>query len=130
REVSLGLRTDGGAYEVRDGLNEGERVVISGQFLLDSESQRREAIQKMLRAETETAGGTRPPNGPSTPETPVTLPAGVTVYTCPMDIHVHVVADKPGKCGECGMELVPADTVEHGEKAKAIWLREHGSHAH
>ncbi len=48
REVTLGART-GDDDEVLSGLAAGERVVISGQFLLDSESQLREAIQKMLR---------------------------------------------------------------------------------
>jgi len=48
REVKLGARTDDYRYEVLSGLAEGERVVISGQFMLDSESQLREAIQKML----------------------------------------------------------------------------------
>lgn len=49
RAVKLGARTDNYRYEVLGGLREGERVVTSGQFLLDSESQLREAIQKMLR---------------------------------------------------------------------------------
>ena len=49
REVKLGARTGDNYYEVRAGLTAGERVVTSGQFLLDSESQLREAIQKMLR---------------------------------------------------------------------------------
>ena len=49
REVKLGARTDDYRYEVLSGLAEGERVVISGQFMLDSESQLREAIQKMLK---------------------------------------------------------------------------------
>ena len=48
RAVTLGART-GDDDEVLAGLTVGERVVISGQFLLDSESQLREAIQKMLR---------------------------------------------------------------------------------
>ena len=48
REVKLGARTADGDDEVRAGLAAGERVVVSGQFLLDSESQLREAIQKML----------------------------------------------------------------------------------
>jgi len=48
RAVTLGART-GDDDEVLSGLKAGERVVISGQFLLDSESQLREAIQKMLR---------------------------------------------------------------------------------
>ena len=50
REVELGARSEGNFYEVRAGLNAGERVVTSGQFLLDSESQLREAIQKMLKS--------------------------------------------------------------------------------
>jgi multidrug efflux pump subunit AcrA (membrane-fusion protein) len=50
REVRLGLRSQGNLYQVLDGLAGGERVVTSGQFMLDSESQLRDAIQKMLRA--------------------------------------------------------------------------------
>jgi len=49
REVTLGVRSEGNVYEVLAGLSAGERVVTSGQFLLDSESQLREAIQKMLK---------------------------------------------------------------------------------
>jgi multidrug efflux pump subunit AcrA (membrane-fusion protein) len=56
REVRLGARSNGNFYEVLDGLKSGERIVISGQFMLDSESQLRDAIQKMLR-----------PNGTATP---------------------------------------------------------------
>jgi membrane fusion protein, copper/silver efflux system len=48
RQIKLGARSADGTYEVLSGLRAGERVVISGQFLLDSESQLREAIQKML----------------------------------------------------------------------------------
>ncbi len=55
REVTLGVRSEGNFYEVRHGLSGGERVVTSGQFLLDSESQLREAIQKMLREESQGA---------------------------------------------------------------------------
>lgn len=51
RNVTLGARSEGNFYEVTDGLRAGECVVISGQFMLDSESQLREAIQKMLRSE-------------------------------------------------------------------------------
>ncbi|HET9468908.1 MAG TPA: efflux RND transporter periplasmic adaptor subunit, partial [Vicinamibacterales bacterium] len=54
REVTLGARSEGGFYQVIAGLRAGERVVISGQFMLDSESQLREAIQKMLKGD---AGG-------------------------------------------------------------------------
>lgn len=50
REVTLGARSSGNFYEVLSGLKVGETVVTSGQFMLDSESQLREAIQKMLKA--------------------------------------------------------------------------------
>jgi RND family efflux transporter MFP subunit len=49
RDVKLGARSEGGVYQVLSGLRAGERVVTSGQFMLDSESQLREAIQKMLK---------------------------------------------------------------------------------
>jgi membrane fusion protein, copper/silver efflux system len=42
REVRLGRRGDG-HYEVLDGVTDGERVVVSAQFLLDSESRLRAA---------------------------------------------------------------------------------------
>ncbi|MFQ5417378.1 MAG: efflux RND transporter periplasmic adaptor subunit [Myxococcota bacterium] len=51
REVSLGIDSGDGWVEVREGLSEGERVVTSGQFLIDSESKLQEAVQKMLSAE-------------------------------------------------------------------------------
>jgi len=48
RTVTLGPGAQNNTYQVLSGLKEGERVVTSGQFMLDSESQLREAIQKML----------------------------------------------------------------------------------
>src|SRR5581483_3675010 len=49
RALEIGARTEGNFYQVLSGLKEGDRVVTSGQFMLDSESQLREAIQKMMR---------------------------------------------------------------------------------
>ncbi len=49
RDVKLGARTEGGLYQVLGGLSAGERVVTSGQFMLDSESQLREALRKMMK---------------------------------------------------------------------------------
>lgn len=46
REVELGA-TGGGYQEIRKGLQAGERVVTSSQFLIDSESNLREAINKI-----------------------------------------------------------------------------------
>ena len=74
REVRLGLRSQGDLYQVLDGLAGGERVVTSGQFMLDSESQLRDAIQKMLRAPgTVAASGAAPPpasKGEANPQKP------------------------------------------------------------
>lgn len=50
RRVKLGLSLDDGYVEVSAGLKAGETIVTSGQFLLDSESNLNEALQKMLDA--------------------------------------------------------------------------------
>ncbi len=183
RTVTLGPRAEGDMYQVLNGLNAGERVVTSGQFMLDSESQLREAIQKMLHpkkpGEAETAAhaghGAQPPTSVAASESPTAEPhtyvcpmpehsdvkldragkcpkcamtlipvmpkpappasahtehtaaAPVTspLYTCPMASHAHVVSDKPGKCSECEMELVPTATVGHRKAAEANWLKQH-----
>jgi len=50
REVKLGVEGENGYVQLLAGLMENERVVTSGQFLLDSESNAQEAIKKMLEA--------------------------------------------------------------------------------
>jgi Cu(I)/Ag(I) efflux system membrane fusion protein/cobalt-zinc-cadmium efflux system membrane fusion protein len=50
RDVTLGVSVDGGMVHILSGLAPNEVVVTSGQFLLDSESKLKEAIQKMLEA--------------------------------------------------------------------------------
>jgi len=47
REVTLGISTDG-LTQILNGVEPGERVVSSGQFLIDSESKLREATAKMM----------------------------------------------------------------------------------
>jgi RND family efflux transporter MFP subunit len=124
RTVALGLRAEGNLYEVLSGLSEGECVVTSGQFMLDSESQLREAIQKMLkpseRAERQSLGTSSAPGRASVPASPnssdprqqsglagtLALPTSV-IYLCPMPEHVALEYDHPGKCPLCGMTLVP-----------------------
>ena len=48
RELTLGVEGDGGDYTVLAGIEEGERIVLSGQFLIDSESRLKEAAARML----------------------------------------------------------------------------------
>ncbi len=55
REVELG-QTSEGLAEVRSGLSAGDEVVTSSQFLLDSESRLRAAVQKMVDAAAASGG--------------------------------------------------------------------------
>lgn len=48
REVTLGLVGQNDTVEVASGLRDGETVVISGQFLLDSESRLKDAVAKHM----------------------------------------------------------------------------------
>jgi RND family efflux transporter MFP subunit len=50
RKVRMGLLGDGDRVEILEGLAPGERVVTSGQFLMDVESRTTEAIDKLRRA--------------------------------------------------------------------------------
>ncbi len=114
RNVALGPRDENDRYEVLGGLKENERVVTSGQFMLDSESQLREAIQKMLNPD---AASSPPPEHsqhapPATATAPEQTPSS---YVCPMPEHATIKYDHGGKCPICGMTLIPASE----EKAAA-----------
>jgi Cu(I)/Ag(I) efflux system membrane fusion protein len=83
REVKIGARSKDGFYEVLDGLSEGDRIVTSGQFMLDSESQLREAIQKMVRASKDSgapSGRALPDEGGSETR-PTSDPAAIAALT-------------------------------------------------
>ena len=57
RDVTIGAEGNDYEFEVIDGLAEGEEIVLSGQFMLDSESRLKEAIAKMLEVRSQAAGG-------------------------------------------------------------------------
>jgi rubrerythrin len=107
RTVALGVQAQDDMDQVLGGLSEGERVVTSGQFMLDSESQLREAIQKMNNPGTIAA--TEPVSGAD--EAGGSAPAGTNadkvVWVCPMPEHISIEYDHPGKCPICSMTLVP-----------------------
>jgi multidrug efflux pump subunit AcrA (membrane-fusion protein) len=106
RDVSLGARGSGDVYEVLGGLKPGERVVTSGQFLLDSESQLREAVEKMRAPAAEPAPAAAPTSEKSPAPAPAATPARMA-WVCPMPEHVSITYDHPGKCPICGMTLIP-----------------------
>lgn len=60
REVQLGVEGNDNEYQVLKGLHEGEEIVVSAQFMLDSESRLREAIQKMLEVRKKASPATEP----------------------------------------------------------------------
>jgi Cu(I)/Ag(I) efflux system membrane fusion protein len=86
RTVNLGPRGEDNTYQVVSGLEEGDRVVVSGQFLLDSESQLREAIAKMGGTTAEPA--TSEPASAQPPKPTETN--NVVAYICPMPEHVAI----------------------------------------
>jgi multidrug efflux pump subunit AcrA (membrane-fusion protein) len=58
-EVTLGVNGSG-LWEAKDGVEEGDRIVVSSQFLIDSESNLQEAIRKMISETTDTGLGQIP----------------------------------------------------------------------
>ena len=80
REVKLGISGRDGLVQVLSGLEPNEQVVTSGQFLLDSESRLKEAIQKHLSgnlavAATAAGGHDHGRGMPSPASAPVATPA-------------------------------------------------------
>ena len=114
RTVTLGPRSENNTYQVLSGLDEGERVVTSGQFMLDSESQLREAIQKMLNPQTQASPSETEQHvthaSPTATVAPASTPPAAPTpneFICPMPEHASIKYDHPGKCPICGMTLIP-----------------------
>jgi len=65
RPVETGATGDDGYVQIRSGLNAGDKVVTSAQFMLDSESKLREAIQKMTEPQVPAAAAGMAPQKPA-----------------------------------------------------------------
>jgi Cu(I)/Ag(I) efflux system membrane fusion protein len=136
REVVTGASGEGSVVEVKSGLMPDEMVVVSAQFMLDSESKTQEAIKKMLQSReknsvtsvpmpdtsvqnpnsdisTSTLTQTEKQNSARHEEGNLNLTpnkmahSADEVYTCPMPEHSYILQIGPGDCPECGMKLVP-----------------------
>jgi len=141
REVEVGVRDENNYLEVLSGLSPGETVVVSGQFLLDSESRLREAATKFMEpgtvsGATPIVAATEEAEAREAGEPMSTAPAAEEedrlYYVCPMPEHVDILYDKPGVCPICGMKLVPVRRhAGHVDKPKiAYWtcpMPEHAS---
>jgi Cu(I)/Ag(I) efflux system membrane fusion protein len=89
RKVSMGAETDDGKVEILSGLEPGELVVTSGQFLIDSEARMREALARMMKG-APVAGATAP-KAPETESAAVALPdAGATALGAALDAYLAV----------------------------------------
>jgi membrane fusion protein, copper/silver efflux system len=129
REVTLGPRAENNTYEVLSGLNEGERVVTSGQFMLDSESQLREAIQKMLNPNASpTPVQDHLAHQPSRNEmVTASVESAPNTYVCPMPEHATIKYNHGGKCPICGMTLIPAPS-DHADSPSPTPTATPGNH--
>lgn len=123
REVRIGVESDDGYIGIVSGLFDGEQVVVSGQFLLDSESQTREAIAKMRAAQAKRSQEASKEEQKGTAESHETVEHrhegqehekqeidADKLYACPM--HPEFITSDPiAKCPECGMNVVKAEEL-------------------
>ena len=114
--------TGGNDYvEVVSGLSEGERVVVSGQFMLDSESRLNESLtftHEHDHSDDDKSSGRESHDGHtghdiSRMKNDDSSPSGI--YTCPISEHYHVLQYGEGKCSECGMNLVSVEKTDNIE---------------
>jgi Cu(I)/Ag(I) efflux system membrane fusion protein/cobalt-zinc-cadmium efflux system membrane fusion protein len=120
RHVITGLVDDADMIEITDGLAAGDAVVVSGQFLLDSETRLNEAIDGGPRSDHRHDGSDAPQEHSDAEAARHAQPGsagGVSdpydIHTCPMPVHFHVLTYGPGACPDCGMDLVPIEGTEH-----------------
>ncbi|MBU1023554.1 efflux RND transporter periplasmic adaptor subunit, partial [bacterium] len=107
QEIIAGPSDSTGNIQVLSGLLEGQTVVTSGQFLLDSESRLKEALNKMLAAKSggvdkqESDQAAMPDN-----KWPNLAPDDPNAkFACPMPQDRYYAAED-GDCPICGMHLV------------------------
>ena len=111
REITTGAIANDDKIEVISGLTAGDRVVTSGQFLLDSEARLSESLGDNLSHQhgNNHAYGDHAENARGANTDPY------DIHTCPMPEHYHVLNYGPGQCPECGMNLVPVGQTDNNQ---------------
>lgn len=103
REVKAGLVAEG-HMQILEGLHEGEQLVVSSQFLIDSESNLRTAIAQFTSSHAGHGGQMRVGERETGRKGERENQSPGKKYTCEM--HPEVIMDVPGDCPKCGMRLV------------------------
>ena len=88
RVVKVGVEAENGMLEILDGLKPGENVVVSGGFLLDSESRLREALAKMVKGNL--AGEPQPPAMPPMHHSAALPDAAEKIITSMLDSYFQI----------------------------------------
>jgi len=117
RIITTGAVGDNDLVEIVNGLEVGEEVVVSGQFLLDSESRLHEA----LNLEHLNHGMELPDK--SDVKSDKTMKHDMenehvhssNIFTCPMPVHYDVLQYGPGKCYKCNMELKAVEETDNSD---------------
>lgn len=129
REVILGPRDSSARYQVLEGLAPGDKVVTSAQFMFDSESQLREAIQKMRSSDEKSPATPREtPAHPAATQPPAPEPP--KTFICPMPEHASIEYDHGGKCPICGMTLIPGTATAEPAATPAAHPTDHAQGHH
>ena len=119
RRVTTGVRTQTDELQILSGLAPGEKVVVSGQFLLDSESRLREATLKMLKPGMVNSSDVleigEPDEAPGGAGVSAATAMGPAKYVCPMPGHAGILYDEPGDCPLCPMKLVPVQAWQRDQ---------------
>jgi len=110
KEVTTGTIGDEDLIEILSGLDEGDFVVTSGQFMLDSESRLNEALSKGAHVGHDHGGQSA---YHKTEMSPAEMDGMSGVYTCPMPVHFDQLQYGEGNCSKCGMDLVPIEETDN-----------------
>lgn len=116
-DVTLGVNAGDDMVQILDGLTAGQTIVTSAQFLLDSESRLKEAINKMLAGTSNEMDNEHEGMGETAEEWVDLAPDDPDAhFRCPMPGDRYYTSDD-GECPICGMFLEPHDPEE--------WAAEH-----